>query len=93
MFVSDTRFVWKSSGDVLERNQTAGPGKRSHQEVSAGRRRGHSDRSVVFGNYSLMVRWVVGSILHCGARCSSMVRAFTNGAMGRRINPSLWSEM
>ena len=38
---------------------------------------------------SLMVRWVVGSILH-GARCSSVVRAFAHGAMGRRIDPS-WS--
>ena len=26
-----------------------------------------------------------------GARCSSMVRAFAHGAMGRRIDPS-WSE-
>ena len=25
-----------------------------------------------------------------GARCSFMVRAFTHGAMGRRINPSWW---
>ena len=37
-----------------------------------------------------MVRWIVGSILHGGARCSSMVRAFTHGAMDRRIDPS-WS--
>ena len=47
---------------------------------------------------SLMVRWVVGSILHGvdplsyfsyqGARCSSVVRAFAHGAMGRRIDPS-----
>ena len=36
-----------------------------------------------------MVRWVVGSILHGGARCSSVVRAFAHGAMGRRIDPSL----
>ena len=35
-----------------------------------------------------MVRWVVGSILHGGARCSSIVRAFAHGAMGRRIDPS-----
>ena len=39
-----------------------------------------------------MVRWVVGSILHGegggGARCSSVVRAFAHGAMGRRIDPS-----
>ena len=34
-----------------------------------------------------MVRWVVGSIL-LGARCSSVVRAFAHGAMGRRIDPS-----
>ena len=40
---------------------------------------------------SLMVRWVVGSILHGGARCSSVVRAFAHGAMGRRIDPS-WGE-
>ena len=50
---------------------------------------------------SLMVRWVVGSILHgepielflvpARARCSSVVRAFAHGAMGRRIN-SLWGE-
>ena len=24
----------------------------------------------------------------CGARCSSVVRAFTHGAMGRRVDPS-----
>ena len=35
-----------------------------------------------------MVRWVVRSILH-GARCSSVVRAFAHGAMGRRID-HLW---
>ena len=35
-----------------------------------------------------MVGWVVGSILHGGARCSSVVRAFAHGAMGRRIDPS-----
>ena len=35
-----------------------------------------------------MVRWVVGSILHGGARCSSVVRAFAHCAMGRRIDPS-----
>ena len=40
-----------------------------------------------------MVRWVVGSILHDGGggggvRCSSVVRAFAHGAMGRRIDPS-----
>ena len=37
-----------------------------------------------------MVRWVIGLILHggpieLGARCSSVVRAFTHGVMGRRI--------
>ena len=26
-----------------------------------------------------------------GARCSSVVRAFAHGAMGRRIDPSLWT--
>ena len=35
-----------------------------------------------------MVRWVDGSILHRAARCSSVVRAFAHGAMGRRIDPS-----
>ena len=36
-----------------------------------------------------MVRWVVGSILHGGARCSSVVRVFAHGAMGCLIDPSL----
>ena len=40
-----------------------------------------------------MVRWVHGSILHGGARCSSVVRAFAHGAMGRRIDPSWCGEM
>ena len=40
-----------------------------------------------------MVRWVIGSIPHGGARCSSVVRAFAHGAMGRQIDPSWWSEM
>ena len=45
-----------------------------------------------------MVRWVVGLILHGvdplsyfsfqGARCSSVVRAFAHGALGRWIDPS-----
>ena len=35
-----------------------------------------------------MVRWVVGSISHGGARCSSVVREFAHGAMGRRIDTS-----
>ena len=26
-----------------------------------------------------------------GARCRSVVRAFTHGAMGRRIDPSWWT--
>ena len=30
----------------------------------------------------------MGSCSVVGARCSSMVRAFAHGAMGRRINPS-----
>ena len=29
--------------------------------------------------------------LCAGARCSSVVRAFTHGAMGRRIDPSWWT--
>ena len=41
---------------------------------------------------SLIVRWVIGSILHTGARLSSVVRAFAHGAMGHRIDPSWWSE-
>ena len=39
---------------------------------------------------SLIVRCVVGSIPHGGARCISVVRAFAHGAMGRRIDPSWW---
>ena len=43
-----------------------------------------------------MARWVVGSIHHygpieLGVRCSAVVRVFAYGAMGRRINPSLWT--
>ena len=35
-----------------------------------------------------MVRWVIELILHGGGeRCSSIVRAFAHGAMGRRIDP------
>ena len=30
-------------------------------------------------------------LLVWGARCSSMVRVFTHGAMGRRIDPSWWT--
>ena len=35
-----------------------------------------------------MVRWVFGSIPRGGARCSSVVRAFAHGVMGRRIDHS-----
>ena len=46
-----------------------------------------------------MVRLVVGSIMvdplgyfsFQGARCSSVVRAFAHGAIGRRIDPSWWT--
>ena len=30
-------------------------------------------------------------LLYKGARCSSVVRAFAHGAMGRRIDPSWWT--
>ena len=30
-------------------------------------------------------------IYRCGARCSSVVRAFAHGAMGRRIDPPWWT--
>ena len=29
--------------------------------------------------------------VHLGAKCSSLVRAFTHGAMGRRVDPSSWT--
>ena len=32
--------------------------------------------------------YVIGYIVKEGARCSSVVRAFAHGAMGRRIDPS-----
>ena len=35
-------------------------------------------------------RGALGGMRRCGARCSSVVRAFAHGAMGHRINPS-WS--
>ena len=31
------------------------------------------------------------SICVCGVRCSSVVKAFTHGAMGRQIDPSWWT--
>ena len=31
------------------------------------------------------------SICVCGARCSSVVKAFAHGAMGRQIDPSWWT--
>ena len=34
-----------------------------------------------------MVQWVGRSILHGGARCSSVVREFAHGAMSHRIDP------
>ena len=34
-----------------------------------------------------------GALLKVGARCSSVVRVFAHGAMGRQIDPSWWSEM
>ena len=37
---------------------------------------------------SLAIRVV---LYHMGARCSSVVKAFVHGAMGRRIDPSWWS--
>ena len=30
-------------------------------------------------------------VFSLGARCSSVVRAFAHGAMGRRIDPSWWT--
>ena len=37
------------------------------------------------------LRSVTGTIHNWGARCSSVVRAFTHGAMGRRVDPSWWT--
>ena len=34
----------------------------------------------------------VSVLFHYGARCSSVVRAFVHGAMGRRIDPSWWNQ-
>ena len=34
---------------------------------------------------------LINNILTVGARCSSVVRAFAHGAMGRRIDPSWWT--
>ena len=34
---------------------------------------------------------VIAITIYLGARCSSVVRAFAHGAMGRRIDPS-WGE-
>ena len=42
---------------------------------------GRTERNVLFDNS-----------FNTGARCSSVVRAFTHGSMGRRIDPSWWSE-
>ena len=44
----------------------------------------HHERTLLPRSYILL------ELIECGARCSSMVRAFAHGAMGRRINPS-WS--
>ena len=42
----------------------------------------------LYANHSTQL---VGSVTTQGARCSSVVRAFAHGAMGRRIDPS-WGE-
>ena len=39
--------------------------------------------------HSGSITWLISLLL--GARCSSVVRAFAHGGMGRRINPS-WGE-
>ena len=36
-------------------------------------------------------RGIPQPLLHQGARCSSVVRAFAHGAMGHQIDPSLWT--
>ena len=35
--------------------------------------------------------YVLFGVLSVGARCSSVVRAFTHGVMDRQIDPSLWT--
>ena len=45
-----------------------------------------------FGNWkNTQDKWISDWHLSCsrGARCSSVVRAFAHGVMGRRIDPSL----
>ena len=42
---------------------------------------------MIFLSISLLVATTY-DVLICGARCSSVVRAFTHGAMGSRIDPS-----
>ena len=44
--------------------------------------------SVVFNPMCNDMQWTINSHLVEGTRCSSVVRAFAHGAMGRRIDPS-----
>ena len=39
-------------------------------------------------NYSMILYECTCIYLYSGARCSSVVRAFAHGAMGRRIDPA-----
>ena len=55
-------------------------------------------RTVLFRHMNCLVsekKLILLSLLHVstilGARCSSMVRAFVHGAMGRWIDPSWWT--
>ena len=42
--------------------------------------------------YVYVMGWYVDISMHVkGARCSSVVRTFAHGAMGRRIEPSWWT--
>ena len=43
--------------------------------------------TIMFGKVGKINNYLISDD---GARCSSVVRAFAHGEMGRRIDPSLW---
>ena len=48
----------------------------------------YCDAAIVFEQHAEVQDYSVMPIGYLGARCSSVVRAFAHGAIGRRIDPS-----
>ena len=85
-----TCACWPSCSSTTRRCTTTSSPSSSTYLLSTTKRAAISwDTSQRFVQYRSEIAQLFGS--RQGARCSSVVRAFAHGAMGRRIDPTWWT--